>query len=206
MFQHKVNGRGGQIPVQAAISELPEWLQSALYRGAAKGGLTETDPLWGCLVANGELLKSYLDAQAGGTKKSIEELTQEIRELSRSVKHRVEPESRPENIVKLWAAILIAIGAVFGAGYFACWSNTHLALEARMQEVNQRVDSVIHAQPTANVVASFLAAHSGNISIGPIISSDGRSESQGIIIRHGDLKFGQPTFSSEGGNALVPIQ
>ena len=89
MFQHKVNGRGGQIPIQAAISELPEWLQSALYRGAAKGGLTETDPLWGCLVANGELLKSYLDAQADGTKKSVEELTQAIRELSRSVKHRV---------------------------------------------------------------------------------------------------------------------
>ena len=136
MFQHKVNGRGGQIPVQAAISELPEWLQSALYRGAAKGGLTETDPLWGCLVANGELLKSYLDAQADGTKKSVEELTQAIRELSRSVKHRVEPESRPENIAKLWAAILIAVVAVFGIGYFACWSSTHLALEARMQEVS----------------------------------------------------------------------
>ena len=99
-------GGAAGIPIQAAISELPEWLQSALYRGAAKGGLTETDPLWGCLVANGELLKSYLDAQADGTKKSVEELTQAIRELSRSVKHRVEPESRPENIAKLWAAIL----------------------------------------------------------------------------------------------------
>src|SRR6267154_2661571 len=166
-------GRGGQIPIQAAISELPEWLQSALYRGAAKGGLTETDPLWGCLVANGELLKSYLDAQADGTKKSVEELTQAIRELSRSVKHRVEPESRPENIAKLWAAILIAVVAVFGVGYFACWSSTHLALEARMQEASQRVERVINAQPTASRVPSFLAAHSGNISIGPIISSDG---------------------------------
>jgi hypothetical protein len=206
VFQHKVNGRGGQIPIQAAISELPEWLQSALYRGAAKVGLTETDPLWGCLVANGELLKSYLDAQADGTKKSVEELTQAIRELSRSVKHRVEPESRPENIAKLWAVILIAVVAVFGVGYFACWSRTHLALEARMQEASQRVERVINAQPAANRVPSFLAAHSGNISIGPIISSDGKSETQGIIIRPGDLKFGQPTFSSEGGNALVPIQ
>ena len=170
MFQHKVNGRGGQIPIQAAISELPEWLQSALYRGAAKGGLTETDPLWGCLVANGELLKSYLDTQADGTKKSVEELTQAIRELSRSVKHRVEPESRPENIAKLWAAILIAVVAVFGVGYFACWSRTHLALEARMQEASQGVERVINAQPTASRVPSLLAAHAGNISIGPIIS------------------------------------
>jgi hypothetical protein len=128
VFQHKVNGRGGQIPIQAAISELPEWLQSALYRGAAKGGLTETDPLWGCLVANGELLKSYLDAQPDGTKKSVEELTQAIRELSRSVKHRVEPESRPENIAKLWAAILIAVVAVFGIGYLACWGESRASV------------------------------------------------------------------------------
>jgi hypothetical protein len=34
----------------------------------------------------------------------------------------------------------------------------------------------------------------------------GLSRFRGIIIRPGDLKFGQPTFSSEGGNALVPIQ
>ena len=75
-----------------------------------------------------------------------------------------------------------------------------------MQEDSQRVERVINAQPAANRVPSFLAAHSGNISIGPIISSDGKSETQGIIITPGDLKFGQPTFSSEGGNALVPIQ
>ena len=157
MFQHKVNGRGGQIPIQAAISELPEWLQSALYRGAAKGGLTETDPLWGCLVANGELLKSYLDAQADGTKKSVEELTQAIRELSRSVKHRVEPESRPENIAKLWAAILIAVVAVFGVGYFACWSRTHLALEARMQEASQaRHKRTASSQPGAFIPCGAL--------------------------------------------------
>jgi len=44
--QHKVNGRGGQIPIQAAISECRNGFRAS-YRGAAKGGLTETDPLWG---------------------------------------------------------------------------------------------------------------------------------------------------------------
>ena len=124
------------------------------------------------------------------------------------------PTSRPENIAKLWAAILIAVVAVFGVGYFACWSRTHLALEARMQEASQRVDRVINAQPAANRVPSFLAAHSGNISIGPIISSDGKSESQGIIIRPGGsqvwpahiLKRGRERSSADSMNALSSDQ
>jgi hypothetical protein len=218
----QLNGRGGQIPVQTALSGLPPWLQNALYRGAAKGGLTESDPLWGCLLATAEQLKAtaeHLDAQAGGTKRSVDELTQAIRTLSQSVEsrvqprpverrveveHPVEPKSRPKNIGK-WVATLIAAGAVFGAGYFFCWRNTYSEIGKAKQQAEEQVDRVIGAQPTANLVSSFLAKHSGNISIGRIISPDGTRETEGIIISPGDLKFGQPTFSKDGGNVLVPV-
>ena len=225
MPQSRVNWQGGQIPFQAATAELPEWLRSALYRGGAKGGLTENDPLWGCLLATAEQLKAtaeqlkaYLDAQAGGTKRSVDELTQAVSALSRSVEsrvqprpverrveveHHVEPKSRHKNIGK-WVAILIGAGAVFGAGYFVCWSNAQSAMEKVRQQAKQQVDQVIEAQPAANLVSSFLAKHSGKISLGSVLSSDGKSETEGIIIEPGDLKFGQPTYSRTGG-ALVPL-
>lgn len=203
MFPRKTangpDGQGGQIAIQLATSELPEWLKSALYRGAAKGGLTETDPLWGCLVANGELLRAYLDAEAGGTKKSLAELTQEVQKLARAVQYLKSPETRPENVAKRWGIILAIAAMIFGAGYCVCWSNMHMALEQRMARV-------INAQPAASRVPLWLAAHGGSISIGVIKSADGKSEQQGIIIEPGALKFAQPTFSLEGGSALVPIE
>src|SRR5271166_1260509 len=160
----------------------------------------------------------YLDAQAGGTKRSVDELTQAVSALSRSVEsrvqprpverrveveHHVEPKSRHKNIGK-WVAILIGAGAVFGAGYFVCWSNAQSAMEKVRQQAKQQVDQVIEAQPAANLVSSFLAKHSGKISLGSVLSSDGKSETEGIIIEPGDLKFGQPTYSRTGG-ALVPL-
>src|SRR5258708_2817006 len=52
------------VTYQSAMGELPElpetW-RSAVYREAAKMGLTESDPLWWFLVAHAVLLKTFLD-------------------------------------------------------------------------------------------------------------------------------------------------
>jgi hypothetical protein len=54
-------------------------------------------------------------------------------------------------------------------------------------------------------VPLYLGSHGGSIDLGPITAADGKSESQGFIIRPGSLKFGKPEFSTDGA-ALVPIQ
>jgi len=211
VFQRKIenrqNGQGGQIAVQTATSELPEWLQSALYRGAAKGGLTETDPLWGCLVANGELLRAYLDAQAAGTKQSVEQLSRDIRELTTALKHRVEPETRPENIAKRWGIIVIIAGSIFLAGYFVCWSRLHVALEVSMirdrQLADERVARVIKERPADARPYLDFVSYGGLFAREPIAPGPGHPETEGFVMRPGHLA--KPWVSSDGEAAVIPI-
>jgi hypothetical protein len=211
VFQRKIenrqNGQGGQIAVQTATSELPEWLQSALYRGAAKGGLTETDPLWGCLVANGELLRAYLDAQATGTKKSVEELTKEVRDLARSVQYVKSPESRPDNIAKRWGIIFIIAGCIFLAGYFFCWSRLHVALEESMirdrQIADERVARVIKERPADARPYLDFVSYGGLFAREPIAPGPGHPETEGFVMRPGHLA--KPWVSSDGEAAVIPI-
>jgi hypothetical protein len=54
-------------------------------------------------------------------------------------------------------------------------------------------------------VTTYLRTKGGDIAIGPITNANGKSQTQGVIIRPGSLKFGKPEFSTDGA-ALVPIQ
>jgi hypothetical protein len=96
------------------------------------------------------------------------------------------------------AAIAALTFIVFGVGYLVCWINLHKNFDAR-------IDSVIEAHQSAYRVPLFLAAHQGSIALGPLTPAEGHNESQGIIIRPGDLKLAQPWVSTDGAT-VVPLR
>jgi hypothetical protein len=111
-------------------------------------------------------------------------------------------ESSPKSAVTRWlgqvAMMAVIAFIVFGAGYIVCW--IHLR-----KDVDARVDRIIDAQQSAYRVPLFLAAHQGSIALGPLKPAEGHNESQGIIIRPGDLKLAQSWVSTDGAT-VVPLQ
>jgi hypothetical protein len=77
--------------------------------------------------------------------------------------------------------------------------------DARARQDNARLVAAVAGLPTAASVTTYLRTKGGDIAIGPITNANGKSQTQGVIIRPGSLKFGKPEFSTDGA-ALVPIQ
>jgi hypothetical protein len=141
-----------------------------------------------------------------GTKKSVEELAQEVRELARAVKHRVEPESRPENILSKWGIRVGIVAAAAAIGFFVCHENDLRQANANERLANQRLVAAMSSLPTAANVTTYLRSKGGDVTIGPIKGTDGR-ETSGIIIKPGEaIQFTTPSFAADGRTALVPIK
>jgi len=181
-------------------------------------GDPETTPVqFAVLVAaNAQLMKTYpgqlkkvFEQQTAATVKALEALPtpEQISELGkgmgevRDAYHKLQAASgmQQDSLLVKWAKRL-AIGLI------ALLIGILIGQVNGIRQEDDRVERVINAQPAASRVPLWLAAHGGSISIGVIKSADGKSEQQGIIIQPGALKFAQPTFSLEGGNALVPIE
>jgi hypothetical protein len=193
-------------------------IRRAYYKSAS--GDPETYPVQFAvlLTANAQLLKSYpgmlrkvfetetkklvegaaMLAKTLPDREKIAELARHAREIRDAYKSLNSRGWLPEPLLHKWG-IRLGIAAIVGVIAFLAGE-----LNASHQ-ANDRIEAVVNAMPAASRVPLYLTGQGGGISLGRITAADGRSESQGIIIRPGHLKFGQPTFSTDG-NALVPIQ
>lgn len=192
------NNGQSRVTIGEASAQLPEWLSLALHRAAARGRLSEKDALWGLLAANAELMRTYLDAEANGTKESIQKLEKQIQVLVRDIQYVKAPETRPSAV---WRRIVLRTG--ISALLLSLAFLAGVMYTARQAEA--RVDRIIDAQPYANRAQLYLSAHQGAIDLGPLKPTEGHNETQGIFIYPGNLKLGEPWVSTDG-ITVAPIK